>query len=292
MKILALTIPGIPTRSNVYGRAVFRRSAKWFAATALAVALASCGKAPPPPPRPTAPPPPPLIQVPPKPTPPNGASITFAIPPLDASGQRQSISRNISTMQSVWNLRSAFNVAALYCNKPQHAAIVVRYRAFLKANARTLNKVNKAVDAEFRATYGKKAIVMREAYLTAVYNHYALPPTQAQFCDTLLNVSAEGVKVKSADLSKFATATIPLIETVFDDFFTRYEQYRIALADWQVRYEPLLASGRAVISYDLAPTSADGQTFGTSPGYGAATSLGAGDGAGPGWPAQPATGHN
>lgn len=226
----------------------------------LTVALASCApKVVPPPPPP--PPPPKVVIIPPKPMPPNGASNNLAFPAADANGLRESVNRNISPSQMLWNLRSAYNVAALNCNEPKHANILVRYRAFLKNHARTLTAANKKVDEEFRKKYGARFTAPREQYMTAVYNHFALPPTLPHFCDAVLAVSEDGDAVKSADLEAFAVRSLPNIEVVFDDFYRRYEQYRIDLAAWQAQYgQPVAQPASAVV----LPATAGGGT-GTSP---------------------------
>lgn len=218
----------------------FRRIAAPSLVTAgLAIGLASCAPKPAPPPPPP-PPPPKVVVIPPMPKAPNGASGNISIPPADANGLRQSLNRNISPAQMVWNLRSAYNVAALNCTGPAHADILPRYKTFLTAHAKTLNAVNKRLDAEFKAKYGSKFIAPREAYITAVYNHFALPPTLSDFCDAVMAVSRDGVAVKSADLEAFAARSLPNIEVVFDDFYRRYEIYRTELAIWQAQYGGLI----------------------------------------------------
>lgn len=198
--------------------------------------LAGCAaKAPPPPP----PPPPPIVvAIPPRPTPPNHASPNLVIPPADATGLRVSVNRNITPAQMVWNLRSAYNVAALNCRAPQHAEIVPNYRAFLKAHDKVLGKANKAVDSEFKGRYGSAFIVPRERYMTEVYNHFALPPTMDEFCTAVLAVSRDSLVVKPAELEAFAQRSLPSIEVVFDDFYRRYDAYRTALAAWNAQYGP------------------------------------------------------
>lgn len=206
--------------------------------SALAIGLASC--APKPIPMIVPPPPPPKVVVPPpKPTPPNGASDNIYLPPADANGLRQSVNRNISTNQMVWNLRSAYNVAALNCSAPKHAAILPRYKEFLTAHGKTLNAVNKKIDAEFKERFGAKFIAPRESYLTSLYNHYALPPTIDDFCDAVTAVTRDGIGVKSTELEAFAVRSLPSIEVVFDDFYRRYEAYRVALAEWRALYAPV-----------------------------------------------------
>ena len=204
----------------------------------LALAIASCGPKAPPPPLPPPPPPKVVVPPPPKPVPPAGASDNLAIPPADATGLRQSVNRGITPAQTLWNLRSAFNVAALNCNSPAHADILPRYRSFLKANAKVLTAANKKVDAEFKARYGAKFTAPREAYMTSVYNHFALPPVTPAFCNAVLAMSADALAVKPAGMEAFANSGLPSIEVVYDDFYRRYEKYRIDLAEWQARYGP------------------------------------------------------
>jgi hypothetical protein len=165
----------------------------------------------------------------------------------------------------LWNLRSAFNVAALNCSDPKHAEILPRYRAFLKNYDRTLLAANRKVDAEFKARYGAKFTAPREAYMTSVYNHFALPPAMNEFCNAALAVTDDlaalmpsapapaparrragarraaapaVVTLKPAELEAFAVRSLPNIEIVYDDFYRRYEKYRLDLAEWQARYGP------------------------------------------------------
>jgi len=204
-------------------------------AALLVFAMASCApKAPPPLPPPA--PPKVVVPPPPRPKPPNGASDNLAFPPVDAAGLRQSVNRGISPAQTLWNLRSALNVAALNCNGPQHAEILPRYKAFLKTNAKVLTATNKKVDAEFKARHGAKFVAPREAYMTSVYNHFALPPAMPEFCNAALAVTAEAVTIKPVELEAFASRGLPSIEVVYDDFYRRYEKYRADLAAWQARY--------------------------------------------------------
>ena len=199
-------------------------------------ALSGCGAPPPPPPAP--PPPPPVVQevIPPRPTPPDHASASLLTPPLGADGLRQSVNRGISPGQALWNLRSAWNVAALDCPQPQYVAIQDGYRQFLKANGRALTATNKKIDAEFRAKYGAGYVTQREAYMTGVYNHFALPPTMGHFCDAVAAVQRDAAGVKPADLANFAVNELPSIEVVFDQFFDQYDKYRADAAAWDARY--------------------------------------------------------
>ncbi|MBC2668261.1 hypothetical protein ACFOON_04660 [Novosphingobium piscinae] len=211
--------------------------------------LAGCGpEAPPPAPLPPPPPPPVAVVIPPRPTPPNGASPNLVVPPVDAAGLRYSVNRNITPAQTVWNLRSAYNVAALNCRAADHAEIVPNYRAFLKAHDKGLAKANKTIDAEFKGKYGSGFVVPRERYMTEVYNHFALPPTMADFCTAVLAVSRDALLIKPAELEGFAQRSLPAIEVVFDDFFRRYDAYRTELAGWTTKYGATASAAAASTS--------------------------------------------
>ncbi len=212
--------------------------------TATAIEAKKKPKEPPPPPPP---PPPVMIYVAPKPMPPDGASPVMAIPGLAADGLRVTPIRNISPMQSLWNLRSAYNVAALGCFNPKHASILPAYKAFLRANAKTLMAANRTVDAEWRKKYGAGFIKPREKYMTEVYNHFAIPPTMPAFCDAIMVVGNDAKLIKPLALPSFALVALPNVEIVFDDFFRRYDQYRAELAEWQTKW------GSAAVPGSLVP---------------------------------------
>lgn len=229
-----------------------RRLAQGAIALGGVALLAGCATLAPPPPPP--PPKPIVVVVPPRPQPPDHAPLNLAVPPVGPNGVRVSVNREITPAQMAWNLRSAYNVAALNCNGPEHGEILPNYRQFLKANAKTLKKLNARVDAEFKDKYGTDFVAPRESYMTEVYNHYALPPTMAQFCTTVLAISREGLTVKPAALEDFAQQRLPMIEAVFDAFFQRYDAYRAALADWTARYVPdAPPAGPAVATVSVGP---------------------------------------
>ena len=216
--------------------------------------LSACGpKAPPP----KELPPPPQIVVPPQPRPPLGASNNVPVPPLLPNGTRQTVNTGVSAAQALWNLRSAYNVAALNCMKPEHAAILEGYRAFLHNNTRALTAANRTVDQEFKGRFGKTFVRSREAYMTQVYNYFALPPTIQGFCDAALAVSKEAQTVKPADIDAFAVRSLTALDGVFQDFFLSYDQYRTDLAGWQARYVP--SQPQAIVLPYAAGQDAAGQ---------------------------------
>ena len=241
-----------------------RRNVGWtgFAtAAALAALVAGCAAPKPAPPPP--PPPPPPLAIPPQPRPPLGAPAGMTIPPVNAMGVRPTINTGVGPDQLLWNFRSAYNVAALDCQHTEHTAILENYKAFLKTYAKALAAANKGVDQQFGTAKGKANVRAREAYMTQVYNFYALPPTLPQFCDAALAMSNELAALpvpasktppkrrgkapapvpqgSEAELREFAAANLPKLDRVFLDFYNSYDQYRADLAAWQARYAPVVA---------------------------------------------------
>lgn len=242
-----------------------RSRIRLIAVVAGMAALAACAT-PPPPPAPVVviPPPPPVVKyVPPRPTPPDGATTGMYIPPMDEYGIRRTVNYGLSTSQTVWNLRAALNVAALNCQSAEHAEILPAYSLLLQRNKRSLARTNSAIEGEFRSRHGNVWRDSFDDYMTQVYNYYALPPTQGEFCDTALAISREYILTDGNTLDAFALASLPRIEQVFQRFYSAYELYQRNVALWDAEYAP--PPPVLVNSFtDRAPASALAADSGTS----------------------------
>lgn len=204
----------------------------------VAAMLSACGpKAPPvvvaPPP-----PPPPVIVIPPQPVPPLGAVAGMTTPLRGADGLRITVNSNLTPQERVWHVRSALNVAALNCQSPQHLPIADNYNRFIAAHKRTLDKVNREIDANYRKVHGAGFARIRDTHMTQVYNYFALPPMLGTFCDAALPLSAEAAMVPSAELGLFADRALPQMEALYEQFYNAYDQYQYDLAVWMARYAP------------------------------------------------------
>ena len=148
-------------------------------------------------------------------------------------GIRRTVNYGLSSAQTVWNLRSALNVAALTCLSAEHVEILPAYSLLLERHKRTLARSNEAITGEFRAQYGREFRSNFDNYMTQVYNYFALPPTQADFCDTALAISREYMLLPDgSQLDVFALANLSRIEGVFQNFYSAYERYQREVASW------------------------------------------------------------
>lgn len=207
-----------------------RRLGRWSAAALLAL-LASCAAPPPPPP-----PPPPPVAIPARPMPPAGASELTPIPARDAYGLRQTVNARISKAQTTWNLRSAYNVAALNCMGAGYSPILEGYKRFLKTHEKGLLATYKEVDKEWRGRAGADFVRQRESYSTKVYNYFALPPVLPRFCGEMMAVAAESTSVLPKDLDAFSARSLTRLEAVFEQFYQDFERYQVNAAAWDATY--------------------------------------------------------
>ena len=203
---------------------------------AVTLALAACAT-------PAPPPPPPLpvaiaVAQPAPPLPPAGAIAGMTIPRANAFGTRQTINANLSDRQRLWNLRSAFNVAALNCQRQQHMPITSNYEQFLERYEKQLAITNREVAKEFTARHGSDGRAVQDSYMTSVYNYFALPPTQARFCDVALALSSDALISPEEEIDAFTFRAIGAIEQVYEEFFRSYEAYENDLIAWERLYGP------------------------------------------------------
>lgn len=232
-----------------------------FAGVVVMVAIAmlsGCAKPLPPPP------PPPVVVIPPMPSPPMGAQANMTIPPVDADGTRHTVNYGISTSQAVWNLRSAYNVAALNCVEVQYTPILDGYKRFLKVYAKQLDSASKEIDRSFLTQHtGRAAIVARETYQTQVYNFFSLPPVDSGFCKAAMELSTELLTVDPTQFEAYSYTGLAKMEAPFKEFFAAYEQYRADLAAWQSRYGGGFITVRPTPEQTMAdkPTIADKPSF-------------------------------
>lgn len=204
-----------------------------------AALLAACATPAPPAPPPPPPPLPPVVEaVPYRPLPPGGAHYVMNMPARGPDGRRVTVNSNLSDDQLVWNLRSAWNVAALNCLAPEYQPILDGYRAFLTKNVRSLKAVNDRIEKSYsgRSRTRRDAMVARDAYTTQVYNFFAEPAARAGFCRAALDMANRAMTAPPTDPLAFAQANFDVLLMPFEQFFDEYEAYQRASAEWDAKW--------------------------------------------------------
>ena len=222
-----------------------------LAITTLVVGGAMLGACATPAPPPSPPPPPlplpPVIEtVPYRPLPPGGAHYVMEVPRRGPDGRRVTVNNDLSDDQLVWNLRSAWNVAALNCLAPEYDPILQGYRAFLTQNVQSLKAVNDRLEKSYTSRFKvrRAAMVARDGYTTRVYNFFAEPPARAGFCRAALDMANRALAAPPTDLVAFARANFDGLLVPFDQFFTEYEAYQQASAEWDAKWGTLYGASQ------------------------------------------------
>lgn len=171
------------------------------------------------------------------PLPPLGAAATLTIPALDADGTRSSPNKGLGPEETLWHVRSSFNVSALICQGQAWGRLAGDYNAFIQKHSSRLSTANRLIEAKFqresRGSAGRRA---RDTHITSLYNYFSLPPVKNRFCNNMVIHANEMAALNSSDLIDYAATTLPKIDAIFTDFYDSYEAYQKSLADWQAKY--------------------------------------------------------
>ncbi len=238
--------PHMPSPTPSTTRTPFGLAITTLAASGAMLAACATPAPPPPPPPPPSPPPAVVEAVPYRPLPPGGAHYVMEIPARGPDGRRLTVNTALSDDQLVWNLRSAWNVAALNCLSPEYEPILQGYRTFLTRNVRPLKAVNDRIEKSYgsRHKVRRDAIVARDGYTTQVYNFFAEPAARAEFCRAALDMSNRALAAPSNDPLAFARENFEGLLAPFDKFFDEYEAYQRASAEWDAKWGEMFGASQ------------------------------------------------
>ena len=156
----------------------------------------------------------------------------MAIPVVREDGLRQTVNRDLGPLETLWHVRSGFNVAALNCQGAKYESITTDYNAFLKRHKSALRNANNAINRKFRRENGGKYRTVRDRHLTSVYNFFSFPALKPQFCEKMLVVGNGIANSKSRDIKAYSAKALPEMEKIFVDFYVAYEEYQKKLEAW------------------------------------------------------------
>lgn len=239
---------------------------KWIlrsAAAASLLAIAACAPKPPPAPPPA--PPPPVVVLPPppppmpRPYPPNQSAPDLIIPVSDLNGRRMTPNVDLSPEQALWQFRIGLNVAALNCRGPDDQILIDNYTRFLNANRRAIAASERWVIAHLARETGTNGIAARDSLSTRLYNYFATPPVQAQFCPVAFNLAGLAAAEPTATILPFASVRMAELDQPFVDFFNAYARYQADLILWQSLQPP----APAIVPTVVPPSTVAPSTSGT-----------------------------
>lgn len=136
-------------------------------------------------------------------------------PPVVATRPSAPINANLSANEALWHMRSALNVAALSCRTARTSAVAPAYNRMLARHKAVLAAANGAETGPFRARYGAKWQGAYDRHATQLYNFFAMPTAQAQFCVAAGQVLAKANAMSPDGLVGFAPAALAQLEAPF-----------------------------------------------------------------------------
>ncbi len=150
----------------------------------------------------------------------SGAGVIYGALIAGAPAAAQSfkpavVDTDISPLETLWHVRVALNVAALACRDQDEGTTVAAYNALITRQRAALAAANGAVDARYKAQYGAKWEAVRERDMTKLYNFFAQPAAQGEFCAKAKQALAQIGAVDPGALMAFAQAELPILEQPF-----------------------------------------------------------------------------
>lgn len=136
--------------------------------------------------------------------------------PADAQTfQPAVVSTHLPPLEALWHVRVALNVAALACRDADEGQTVASYNALIRNRVTALAAANDAVSARYKAEYGARWETARERDMTRLYNYFAQPGAQGEFCTAAKVTLAQIATVDASELPSFAVAALPALEAPF-----------------------------------------------------------------------------
>jgi hypothetical protein len=226
----------------------------------LLASVAACAPKPPPPPPP--PPPPITVVIPPRPLPPGNASLTQILPQRDLEGRFLTANSNVSGDRAFWQLKIGLNVAAIGCRGAEEATLVSAYNNIIKAHAKAIKSTEKTVIGQLGKETGTNGTAARDRLSTQLFNYFAQPPAQRQFCPRANEVAQIVSTSPSAQVIEQASAYLSQLDQPFRDFYEAYAQYQSDVMAWDAKYAPPPPSNTPIFdpAAPLTPVAGSAQT--------------------------------
>lgn len=173
------------------------------------------------------------------------------LPIRDADGSFETINHGVDPNRTVWHVRAALNVAALYCKGATGTQLVADYNAILKAQRPAFHAADAAIQQDFRASAAGDWQPQYDLYMTRLYNFFSQPMAHEAFCTVASGVSTDARAVPKGGFAGFAPGALARLEEPFLIIYRRYDDYRQSYAAWQRG----VSGGAATTTADATPAA-------------------------------------
>lgn len=166
---------------------------------------------------------------------PGFAAPNLRLPPRDARGEFATPNRELTGHDAFWNLRIALNVAAIGCRHPGSLQLVADYNGIIARHGGLIRSAETAVIARLGRATGSNGIAARDRTSTKLFNYFAQPPAQKQFCRVAGSIAQQMSGMDSTAAMTMAPAMLAQIDQPFVDFYDAYARYQVELAAYRAQ---------------------------------------------------------
>lgn len=204
----------------------------------LLASVAACAPKPVAPPPPPPAPPPVVIVIPPRPLPPGNASTTQILPGRGIDGRFVTANSNAVGERAFWQLKIGLNVAAIGCRGLEEATLISAYNNIIKAHGKVIRANEKAVITQLGKDTRTNGTAARDRLSTQLFNYFAQPPAQRDFCIRANEIAQVVSTTPSAQLLANAPDQLGRLDQPFVDFYEAYARYQTDAVAWDAKYAP------------------------------------------------------
>jgi hypothetical protein len=176
---------------------------------------------------------------------PGYAAANLRLPPRDAQGEYATPNRELTGHDAFWNLRIALNVAAIGCRHPGSLQLISDYNGIIARHGGLIRSAETAVIARLGRETGSNGIAARDRTSTKLFNYFAQPPAQKQFCQVAGSIAQQLSGMDGGTAMAMAPAMLAQIDQPFVDFYNDYARYQVELAAYRAQrsYQPRTEPG-------------------------------------------------
>ncbi len=157
---------------------------------------------------------------------PGYAAPNLILPPRDAQGDFVTPNRELTGHDAFWNLRIALNVAAIGCRHAGSLQLIADYNNIIARHGNLIRAAEGSV-------ISRTGVSARDRKSTKMFNYFAQPPAQKQFCPVAGVIAQQMSGMTSAKAVEMAPAMLAEIDRPFVDFYHAYARYQVDLAAWR-----------------------------------------------------------
>ncbi|MBB6427066.1 hypothetical protein [Sphingopyxis sp. JAI128] len=170
--------------------------------------------------------------------PPGNASLTQILPGRGIDGRFVTANSGVTGDRAFWQLKIGLNVAAIGCRGLEEASLVSAYNNIIKTHGKVIKSTEKSVISQLGKENKNNGIAPRDRLSTQLFNYFAQPPAQRDFCVRANEIAQIVSTTPSAQLVEQAPAHLARLDQPFVDFYEAYAKYQADLVAWDAKYAP------------------------------------------------------